>query len=119
MSSNVAWFKQISLTSAPLDGRTFSASLGDQPVPNLTHCSVDPGPEHSVEEDELERIALTPETLEAWIEAQLLDCYNLARQHGLSKTVSILDSALDQLGQVETRVRSVSEGSKNSRVDLP
>ena len=35
--------------------------------------------------------------VEDWLEAQLLDCQNLARRHGLAKLSGILDEALDAL----------------------
>ena len=62
--------------------------------------------------DDQEYIPFTPDNVEAWIEAQLLDCQNLARQYGLTKTASILDTALDQLGQFTVQCDSAGEGAK-------
>lgn len=39
----------------------------------------------------------SPVLVEDWLEAQLLDCQNLARRQGFAKLASILDEALDAL----------------------
>ncbi len=38
--------------------------------------------------------------VEEWMEVQLLDCQNLARQNGYIELAALLDEALDQLARV-------------------
>ena len=91
MATNVTWLPQVPRTSE----QVFGAEAVAFPL-----------------SDDLEYIPFTPDNVEAWIEAQLLDCQNLARQHGLTKTASALDTALDQLGQFTVQCDSPGESAE-------
>jgi hypothetical protein len=74
---------------------TFQADATEQPCRSLTssHAERDVFPQaiHEILEDQGEVL------VDDWLEAQLLDCQNLARRHGLVQLSKILDEALDVL----------------------
>lgn len=57
--------------------------------------------------DEVELLDFDDLPVEIWLETQLLDCQNLARQHHLPRVAAALDAALDLLAQ-DAPVASVS-----------